>query len=122
LTYQLIEKHPSTFLLYSQQLIREGVLTQEEIDKESEDLLATYKIEYEQSKEYVPDPLEWLGSNWLGAAISNPSEKPYNQTGVTMESLHAVPSLSLLPSHLSDLCRWEKLCSLSQTTSHLTQM
>jgi 2-oxoglutarate dehydrogenase E1 component len=90
LTYQIIDNHPSTLLLYSQQLIRQGILTQEEIDKESESLLASYKIEYENSKEYVPDPLEWLGSNWLGAAISHPSEKPYNQTGVTMDSLHSV--------------------------------
>lgn len=89
-TYNLIENHPSTYDIYTQQLLQEGILTQEDIDKESKLLFANYAAEYEKAKEYVPDPLEWLGSNWLGAAISNPSEKPYNQTGVRMESLYSV--------------------------------
>jgi 2-oxoglutarate dehydrogenase complex dehydrogenase (E1) component-like enzyme len=97
LTYQLIDAHPSVYQIYSEQLIREEVLTQEEIDTESQALLKSYSKEYEASKEYVPDPLEWLGSNWLGAAISNPTEKPYNQTGVRMESLQSVSS-SLFPT------------------------
>lgn len=90
LTYQLIDTHPSVYQIYSEQLVKEGVLTREEIDAESKTLLESYSKEYEDSKEYVPDPLEWLGSNWLGAAISNPTEKPYNQTGVRLESLQSV--------------------------------
>ena len=47
-------------------LIREGVLTQDQCTAMRSEVWAEYEAEFNQQKEYKPDPLEWLSSNWQG--------------------------------------------------------
>ena len=92
LTYKLIEGHPSTLEIYGKKLVAEGVISEQEISRMSETIMKEYVEEYERAQEYSPDPMEWLASNWQGLAISSLDERPYNQTGVRLQSLHLVRS------------------------------
>ena len=91
LTYQLIDEHRSIFEIYSNFLIDEGVLTESQVKEFSDGVYREYDSAIQESQDYVPDPLEWLASNWQGAAIGSMlSTRPYNQTGVRMSALQAV--------------------------------
>jgi 2-oxoglutarate dehydrogenase E1 component len=96
LTYKLIDLHPQTIDLYSKKLIDEEVMTAEEIKAMSDSIIKEYTDEYEKSKEYVADPIEWLASNWQGLAISSMDERPYNHTGVRLKSLKSVGNRACL--------------------------
>lgn len=101
LTYQLIHNHPSTLEIYKNELIAEGILTQEFVNQEIEKLSSNYELEYWASKKYITDKFEWLSSNWQGKAIGSLlSERPYNQTGVSKDVLMKIgQSLLKAPPH-----------------------
>ena len=65
-TYRRIRHHPPTLEIYEMKLIREGVLTQDQCTAMRSEVWAEYEAEFNQQKEYKPDPLEWLSSNWQG--------------------------------------------------------
>lgn len=88
--YKLIDAHPRVLSLYSKKLIEANVLTQEQIDAISTEVMKANEEEFKQSKEYVPDKYEWLSSNWQGIAISDMKNRPYNQTGCQMSILMLV--------------------------------
>lgn len=90
LTYKLIDLHPHTIDIYSKKLIADEVVTAEEIKIMSDTIIKEYTEEYERSREYVADPIEWLASNWQGLAISSLDERPFNHTGARLPSLQAV--------------------------------
>ena len=102
LTYQLINDHPCALAIYEQKLIAEGLLTRELCDRLSRDVWDEYEIEFQFSKHYKPDPLEWFSSNWQGKALGSLlSGRPYNQTGVRMQTLLNVgKSLTYVPEHI----------------------
>lgn len=100
LTYRIIENHPTTLTLYKQKLINNGLITEDEVAEMSKAVYQEYDFDYKASKEYKPDPLEWMGSSWQGAAIGSlVSDRPYNPTGVLMEILHVVRTNELSAFH-----------------------
>lgn len=42
------------------------MITQEQVDEMSAEIWEGYEKDYIDSKNYTPDPLDWLGSNWQG--------------------------------------------------------
>lgn len=85
---RLIEKHPSLPQLYSRYLIRQNVISQPEIDVIRNNITLKQEREFEMAQSFQPDPLEWLASDWRGEAVGSLLQKrPYNQTGVAMETL-----------------------------------
>ena len=90
-TYKLIETHPTALQIYFEKLQRLGVITEDNFESISNLIWNEYDVDFKNSLTYKPDPLEWLASNWQGAAIGNLiSSRPYNQTGVKLETLHTV--------------------------------
>jgi Dehydrogenase E1 component len=69
--YRKIRSHPTTLEIYQRKLIDAGVITEEECKAISQRVLQEYEREYEAAKSYKADPLEWLASNWQGAAIGS---------------------------------------------------
>jgi 2-oxoglutarate dehydrogenase E1 component len=64
LTYKVIDTHPSTLELYGQKLVANNIITDNDIQEKSEALMASFQEDFVLAKEYVPDPTEWLSSNW----------------------------------------------------------
>ncbi|KAG0593970.1 hypothetical protein M758_UG036400 [Ceratodon purpureus] len=91
LTYQKILNHPTSLQLYSQKLIYEGIVSQEDLDKWVDDVDAKFEAEYAAADSYAPTLHEWLASNWQGEALGSSSSKRYIQpTGLDLESLRIV--------------------------------
>lgn len=91
LTYRLIEQHAPVLESYTKKLIAEGVLTETAAAEASAAIYREYTTAIKESNSYVPDPLEWLASNWQGAAIGSMlSTRPYNQTGTALSTLESV--------------------------------
>ena len=63
-TYKLIDEHPPALKLYTDKLLALGVVTIKELDNEVADIDAENEKDYNESKQYTPDPAEWLASNW----------------------------------------------------------
>lgn len=99
LTYKLIQDHPTSLEIYCKKLIAEGLRTHAEITSASIALSQEYEMSLKSN--YIPDPLEWLASNWQGAAIGSLlSTRPYNQTGVRESTIQAVGrALVAIPEH-----------------------
>lgn len=59
-------------------------------------------MDYLKSKSYIPDPAEWLASNWQGKAIGSlVADRPYNQTGVDLNILKQIGlSLTQVPDDM----------------------
>lgn len=110
LTYKVIETHPSTLKQYGEKLMSAGVITKEEIDAQSASLLSSFQEDFLLAKEYVADPTEWLSSNWQLEALRSLNERPFNNTGVKLETLRSVgQSLCELPESIKPHPYVEKL-------------
>jgi len=91
LTARLIKSHPAALDIYTKKLLDQGVVTPDELASLSKNLRDEYEAQYAASQSYTPDPLEWLASNWQGAAIGSLlNSRPYNQTGVRLSTLKAI--------------------------------
>lgn len=45
------------------------MVTHEQVAAMSAEIWEGYERDYIDSKTYVPDPLDWLGSNWQGKSV-----------------------------------------------------
>lgn len=63
-TYEAINKHPTVFTIYCEQLIRTGLLTHKDIAEQVASLNLVNDKDFHEAKTYTPDPAEWLASNW----------------------------------------------------------
>jgi 2-oxoglutarate dehydrogenase E1 component len=98
--YDVIGKHPTTKDLYAQQLVKEGLLTEErakELDKSFQDYLDE---EFKASESYRPNKADWLEGKWSGLASSHGEDADWiGKTGVDDDLLQEVGrALSTPPS------------------------
>ncbi len=99
--YGKISKQPSTFKIYSDQLIREGVVTKEEVDALSKGVLGEMSARLEDSRDYKPKKSDWLASNWKGMLPPN-IQASMHDTGVDADTLRRVgKAITSLPSSIS---------------------
>ena len=110
-TYKLIESHPTAVDIYYNKLKSLGVLTESDVRRMSESIQMEYELDFNNSLSYKSDPVEWLASNWQGAAIGSlVSSRPYNQTGVRLDTLHSVGrALTFIPPNIHTHKDIEKL-------------
>ena len=99
--YKLIGTHPKTVDIYSRHLLNQNIITKDSLAAMKEEIQQKFDSEFEVAKSYKPDPLEWLASNWRGEAIGSLiSSRPYNQTGVRLETLRRLGhQLTQVPAH-----------------------
>lgn len=89
LMYKVIKKHRSAHQQYADKLVAEGTLSPEELKGVQDNVLSTLEREFEDSKDYVPKPRDWLASHWAG--FKGPDQlSRIRDTGVNMEILKKI--------------------------------
>ncbi len=101
LMYQRIAKHPRVVELYADQLIKEGLLSKEEIDG----LLAKFRDfleeEFKAGETYRPNRADWLDGRWSGIGFAEEGARR-GLTGVDLNVLREVGhKLTELPPTLT---------------------
>jgi len=79
--YRAIDTLPTTRHIYSERLVREGVLSAEEAAHLAEAFQARLEEELEASKSYKPNKADWLEGQWSGMEAA-PSEYGPGETAV----------------------------------------
>ncbi|WP_445680010.1 2-oxoglutarate dehydrogenase E1 component [Radicibacter daui] len=64
--YRVIKDHPSVWTLYSQKLVAEGVLSQDEVDARANAFHSKLEEEFEAAQAYKPNKADWLEGAWRG--------------------------------------------------------
>ncbi|MEM7397487.1 MAG: 2-oxoglutarate dehydrogenase E1 component [Pseudomonadota bacterium] len=89
LMYQRIAEHPRVVELYADQLVKEGLLTKEEIDG----LLAKFRDfleeEFKAGETYRPNRADWLDGRWSGIGFAEEGARR-GLTGVDLDVLREV--------------------------------
>lgn len=89
--YKTIRKHPTTLQIYSEKLIKEGLITSEEIEEQKAAWRAHLDAEYETGQSYRPNKADWLDGKWKQVKAAKASDDPRRgQTGVDMETLRTL--------------------------------
>jgi 2-oxoglutarate dehydrogenase E1 component len=91
LMYKTIKKKEAASTLYANQLIKEGVVTEEEVTKMFDDFKEQFEKDYETAKTFSPNKADWLEGRWMG--LKKPDshkEHPVGDTGVAIEKLREV--------------------------------
>lgn len=99
--YLAIQKQKSVFKKYSDELIAQGVATEESVKALSDEVMAKLASKLAESRTYKPKKTDWLSSNWSGLLPPNVEAKTL-ATGVEAETLKKVGSaISTMPEWLT---------------------
>ncbi|MEA2838743.1 MAG: 2-oxoglutarate dehydrogenase component [Methylobacteriaceae bacterium] len=91
LMYKKVRAHPTTFQLYSEKLVAENIVTQEEVEKAVADWRKHLEEEYEAGQSYKPNKADWLDGRWAGLRPANETEEARRgQTGVDFDRLKEI--------------------------------
>ncbi len=90
LMYRVIKDHPSTLTLYSERLVKEGTLSQAEIDAMQGQFNAKLDEEFNASKSHLPNRADWLDGRWAGLAAAPKDSDRRGETGVSLEQLKKI--------------------------------
>jgi 2-oxoglutarate dehydrogenase E1 component len=91
LMYKRIATHPTTLEIYAKQLIREGVVTEGEVEKMKSDWRARLDVELEASQSYRANKADWLDGRWAGFKVADSSDDPRRgNTGVELATLRDI--------------------------------
>ncbi len=86
--YKKIRSHPTTLTLYSEKLVKEGVLSEADIDQRKADYRADLDKEFEIGQAYKPNKADWLDGKWAGLSQAKVDDDPRKgKTGVDMDVL-----------------------------------
>jgi 2-oxoglutarate dehydrogenase E1 component len=91
--YKAIQKQPTVLTLYTDQLVKEGSLTEKEIDEHRQWVWGMLEKAQDLAKDYKPSAREWLSSSWEG--FPTPKELaenvlPHHPTGTDEHTLKQV--------------------------------
>ena len=96
LMYTKIAKQKTTRELYAERLVREGLMTAEEVDTMVADHNAFLESEFEAGLSYKPNKADWLEGKWSGFKVAY-GDARRGETGVEAETLreigHAITTL-----------------------------
>jgi len=96
LMYRKIKTQKTTLEIYAVKLIKEGVVTEGELDKMRADWRARLEAEFEAGQAYKPNKADWLDGAWSGlkavASASNDEDPRRGQTGVSIDKLKEIGS------------------------------
>ncbi|MBN8919246.1 MAG: 2-oxoglutarate dehydrogenase E1 component [Rhizobiales bacterium] len=91
LMYKKIRQHPAIMELYSQKLIGEGTITEEEFEKMRADWRAKLDTEFEAVQSYKPNKADWLDGRWAGLKSAQDQDDPRRgKTGFDLDALRAI--------------------------------
>ncbi|WP_127144238.1 2-oxoglutarate dehydrogenase E1 component [Pelagibacterium montanilacus] len=90
LMYKAIRNHRTTFDLYAEKLVNEGVATSEEIDTIKGDWRAFLEKEFEAGQDYRPNKADWLDGAWKNIKLAEVDGPRRGNTGVELDQLRAL--------------------------------
>ncbi|MBI1237712.1 MAG: 2-oxoglutarate dehydrogenase E1 component [Alphaproteobacteria bacterium] len=100
LMYQKIRAHPSTLTLYSERLVKEGLLTEEDVSKLTADFSARLDAELDSAKTYKSNKADWFDGVWAGLGLPQDEDRR-GETGVPLETLREIgTALSTVPNEV----------------------
>ncbi len=89
LMYKKIRGHPSVVELYAGRLIREGVISGDEVEQIETGIRSQLETEFEGSDSYRPNKADWLDGKWSGLGFAEEGARR-GVTGVDLELLRKV--------------------------------
>ncbi|RCL02451.1 MAG: 2-oxoglutarate dehydrogenase E1 component [Candidatus Tokpelaia sp. JSC161] len=93
LMYKAIRDHKTTLDLYSDRLIKEGLVTAEEIKASKKAWRDKLENEFSVSSAYKPNKADWLDGIWRGLRVADSSdERRCGSTSLPMETLKEIGS------------------------------
>ncbi len=87
LMYKKIRSQATTLTIYGNQLIQEGVLRNDEFQKEKDNFKKFLDTEFESSKSYIPNQIDWFTGSWSKFTTEIGSDRR-GVTGVDLELIH----------------------------------
>jgi 2-oxoglutarate dehydrogenase E1 component len=91
LMYRVIADHPTTRQIYASQLVREGVLSQAQVDQIGNDFQAHLEDDFRAAKSYKVNKADWLEGKWAGlGSLTDEEEMRDENTDVSVELLRQV--------------------------------
>ncbi|MGR6429514.1 2-oxoglutarate dehydrogenase E1 component [Rhizobium sp. PAMB 3182] len=89
--YKVIRSHKTVVQLYGERLVREGLLSEGELEKMKADWRARLEQEFEAGQSYKPNKADWLDGAWSGLrAADNADEQRRGKTAVPMKTLKEI--------------------------------
>src|SRR5690606_36180295 len=86
-----IRAHRTTLQLYSDKLIAENLMTQEDIDAMRAEWRAQLETEFEAGQTYKPNKADWLDGAWTGLRTAdNQDEQRRGKTAVPLKTLKEI--------------------------------
>lgn len=86
--YRKIRKHSTTLQTYADKLIKEGLLTPEEVEKAKADWRAHLDREFDLGQTYKPNKADWLDGRWSKMKVAKELDEPRRgSTGLSDEEL-----------------------------------
>lgn len=86
LMYKKIAAHPTTREIYAQKLVRENIMTQEEVDNEISGFQSHLEEDFEVANGYKANKADWLDGAWAGMSVAS-GEDRRGVTGVPLDRL-----------------------------------
>ncbi len=97
LMYKAIKKHPTTLRLYADRLVREGLLTEEEVQAQIKGFHKFLDEEFVGADSFRPNKADWLDGRWSGFEIAS-GEDRRGQTAVAIDRLQEIGhKLTIIP-------------------------
>jgi len=90
LMYRRIKNHKTTRKLYAERLIREGLLTQEQVDQMVRDVASYLDIEMKAAETYKVDKADWFAGRWSGYERVSEELRRSAGTGVHIDELQDI--------------------------------
>jgi len=101
LMYKKIRAQATTLTIYGNQLIQEGVLGKEEFQNEKDNFKKFLDTEFETSKSYIPNQIDWFTGSWSKFTTEIGSDRR-GVTGVDLDLIHqAGEKICNLPANLN---------------------
>ena len=95
--YTTIKSHKTTLQLYTDRLVKDGLIPEGEIEDEKAKFQAYLNEEFEAGKEYRPNKADWLDGRWSGLDRAKETDQR-GKTGVAVDQLQKIgKALSTLP-------------------------
>jgi 2-oxoglutarate dehydrogenase E1 component len=101
LMYQRIAEHPRVVEIYADRLVKEGVLSQQEVDDVQTQFRDYLEEEFKAGETYRPNRADWLDGRWSGIGFADEGARR-GLTGVDLDVLREVGSkLTKIPASLT---------------------
>ncbi|KZK88997.1 2-oxoglutarate dehydrogenase E1 component [Pseudovibrio sp. W64] len=86
--YRKIRKHETTLQIYADKLVKEGLMSAEDVNKAKADWRSHLDREFETGQTYKPNKADWLDGRWSKMKVAKEVDEPRRgSTGLPMDEL-----------------------------------